>query len=361
MNELAVIEQNAIVAAFQKQGGTTELFERIAEQARSFVPDVTTKKGRDAIGSLAMKVSKSKTLTEQYAKDLVAAKKAEVKVVDDDRIAFSKNMDALRSEILAPRDAWEQAETDRVAKHEASIQEIKQLTAYPGDWTSNGIKERLANLEAMVIDSSYEEFEEKAKIAKYETLEALRTALVAREKYEAEQAELARLRAEALERERIERDRQIAEAAANKARAEAEAKALAERQAAEQARIEAENKAEAARVNAEREQARLIAEAEASKLREEKAQRDAIEAAKQAELDKQAAIEAERVRIEREAVAKANAEIAAAEVRKANQDHMRKINQEALFALVSIVTEEQAKEIIRLIAKGSVPHISIKY
>ena len=56
--ELQVLEQNVIVAAFAKRGGTDELFDRIAQEARSFVPDVTTKKGRDAIGSLAMKVSK---------------------------------------------------------------------------------------------------------------------------------------------------------------------------------------------------------------------------------------------------------------------------------------------------------------
>ncbi len=60
--ELQVLEQNVIVQASATQGGTDALFERIAEQARSFVPDVTTKKGRDAIGSVAIKVSKSKPL-----------------------------------------------------------------------------------------------------------------------------------------------------------------------------------------------------------------------------------------------------------------------------------------------------------
>ena len=88
--ELQVLEQNVIVQAFATQGGTDALFERIAEQARSFVPDVTTKKGREEIGSVAMKVSKSKTLTEKYAKDLVAEEKARIKLIDDDRIQFCK-------------------------------------------------------------------------------------------------------------------------------------------------------------------------------------------------------------------------------------------------------------------------------
>ena len=63
--ELQVLEQNVIVQAFATQGGSLLLVDRIAEEVRKHVPDVTTKKGRDAIGSLAAKVSKSKTLAEK--------------------------------------------------------------------------------------------------------------------------------------------------------------------------------------------------------------------------------------------------------------------------------------------------------
>ena len=100
VNELQVIDQNVIVAAFAKRGGTDELFEHIAQEVRSHVPDVTTKKGRDAIGSLAMKVSKSKTLIEKCGKELVAEQKAQIKLIDDDRIAIVKKFDQLRDEIL---------------------------------------------------------------------------------------------------------------------------------------------------------------------------------------------------------------------------------------------------------------------
>lgn len=75
VNELQVLEQNVIVAAFAKRGGTDELYERIAQEVRSHVPDVSTKKGRDAIGSLALKISKSKTLIEKCGKELVAEQK----------------------------------------------------------------------------------------------------------------------------------------------------------------------------------------------------------------------------------------------------------------------------------------------
>ena len=333
VNELQVLEQNVIVAAFAKRGGTNELFEHIAQEVRSHVPDVTTKKGRDAIGSLAMKVSKSKTLIEKCGKELVAEQKAQIKLIDDDRIAIVKKFDQLRDEILAPREAWEQAEKDRIAKHELFIIVIRDYLETCAEYTAEMYRGAILRLESVVIDSSLEEFEQEAKIAKFETLEKLRTALVAREKYEAEQAELERLRKEEQERLQRERDERIAKEAADKARIEAEAKALAEKQ-----RFEREQKEQAER------EARLQAEKEAAELR-------AIQAA-----------ENERKRIEAEQVAKAEADRKAEEARLANVEHMRSINQEILNKLCEIGLDEgQAKAVITAIAKNQIPNVSIKY
>ena len=337
--ELQVLDQNVIVAAFAKSGGTNELFERIAQEVRSHVPDVTTKKGRDAIGSLAMKVSKSKTLIEKCGKDLVAEQKAQIKLIDDDRISVVKKFDDLRNEILAPRDAWEQAEKDRVAKHEATISVIRMplslIQNEDGEWTAQSIKDAISELENRVIDSSFEEYEEQAKLAKFETLEALRKALIAREKYEAEQAELERLRIEEQQRLQREREEQIARDAAENARAEAERKAQAEREQAERAAKEAEQR-----------EALLRAEKDAAELR-------ATQAA-----------ETERKRIEAEQFAKAEAERKAEEARLANVEYMRSINSEAVKALCFAVpglTEDMAKDVVRAIAKNAVPNVTIKY
>lgn len=351
MSELQVIEQNAIVAAFQSQGGTDALFERIAEQARSVVPDVTTKKGRDAIGSLAAKVSSSKKLAEKYALDLVADQKAQIKIVDQDRIQFCKKMDALRDEILAPRDAYEQAEKDRVAQHKEAIQNIESAAQYFIDDSSEKLRQNLAWLEQVVINSAFEEFEDQAKIAKFETLEKLRNALAAREKYESEQAELERLRQAEIDRQQRERDEAIARQAAENARIEADKKAQAEREQAEKL----------ARESAERE-ARLKAEHEAAILREEKLKQQAIEQAKQAETQKQQAIEAERLRIEAEQAAKIKADQEAEAARLANKEHMRSINREILNKFCEIGLDEgQAKAVITAIANNQVPHVSVKY
>ena len=351
--ELQVLEQNVIVQAFATQGGSLLLVDRIAEEVRKHVPDVTTKKGRDAIGSLAAKVSKSKTIAEKYAKDLVAEEKARIKLVDDDRIQFVKRMDALRDEILAPRDAWEQAEKDRVAKHENAIKEITDFLLPENiNVDAEILASNIRYLEKVPMGTMFEEYEEKIKIAKLETLEALRAALASREKYEAEQAELERLRQAEILRQQQEREAQIAREAAEKATREAE----------EKARLEAE-RVQREKAEAEQREARLKAEKEAALLREEQLKQQAIEREKQAEIDRQNAIEAERKRIEQETQAKDEADRKALAEREANVENMRTINNEALNAisLIGGVDTDTAKLIVIAIAKNQIPHVSIKY
>ena len=351
--ELQVLEQNVIVQAFATQGGSLLLVDRIAEEVRKHVPDVTTKKGRDAIGSLAAKVSKSKTIAEKYAKDLVAEEKARIKLVDDDRIQFVKRMDALRDEILAPRDAWEQAEKDRVAKHENAIKEITDFLLPENiNVDAEILASNIRYLEKVPMGTMFEEYEEKIKIAKLETLEALRAALASREKYEAEQAELERLRQAEILRQQQEREAQIAREAAEKATREAE----------EKARLEAE-RVQREKAEAEQREARLKAEKEAALLREEQLKQQAIEREKQAEIDRQNAIEAERKRIEQETQAKDEADRKALAEREANVENMRTINNEALNAisLIGGVDADTAKLIVIAIAKNQIPHVSIKY
>lgn len=337
MNELQVIEQNAIAQAYAKRGGTDELFDRIAQEARSFVPDVTTKKGRDAIGSLAMKISKSKTLIEKYGKELVAEQKAQIKLIDDDRISVVKKFDELRNEILAPRDAWEQAEKDRVDGHNAFIMSFVVMSAPQAyeNRDSSFIKGIVSEIENTAIDDSLEEFKGQAELAKFKALDVLRAALADRQKYEAEQAELERLRVAEQERLQQERDAQIAREAAEKATREAEEKARFETERVQREKREAEQR-----------EARLKAEKEAAELRA------------------QQAAENERKRIEAEQFAQAEAARKAEEARLANVEHRRQINREALEAIKGVcpdLTEPQIKALVGAIIGGLIPHVSIKY
>lgn len=351
--ELQVLEQNAIVSAFQTENGTKSLFEKIATEARSVIFDMSVKKERDALKSFAYNLARTKTTVDNYGKEMVAEIKKQSGVIDADRKFWRDNMDLLQEEIRKPLTEFENAEKDRVAKHEGAIEAIKNFANNNSLIAANSsmIEGAIATLNDQVIDSSFEEYEEQAKLAKLETLETLRNALSETQSLEAERAELERLRQADIERQQKERDEKIAREAADKERVEAEAKALADRKRAEQEKLEAEQR-----------EARLKLEKEQAELREQQLKQQAIEREKQAEIDRQNAVEAERLRIEQEAQAKVAAELKEQQAREANKAHKKKICNEALQGLMSIgVSEELGKQILQAIHKGEVPHVSIKF
>ena len=353
--EIVAIEQPEIIEAFKVEGGTRALFERVSENARSVVFDMGVKKDRESLKSFAYSLARIKTTVDNHGKELVSGIKQQAAVIDADRKFWRDNMELLQDEIRKPLTDFEQAEKDRVVKHEHHIATIRMVstlaTAADSEWTALTIKEAIETLENRVIDSSFEEYEEQAKLAKFETLEVLRKALGVREKFEAEQAELERLRIAEQQRIQQEREAQIAREAAEKATREAEEKARFEAERVQREKLEAEQR-----------EALLKAEKEAALLREEQLKQQAIEREKQAEIDRQNAIEAERKRIEQEAQAKAEAERKAEEVRLANVEHRKQICSEALKGLTDLgLSVDQGKAVLNAINKGLVPHVSIKF
>ncbi|AIL78549.1 hypothetical protein PTV76_003215 [Acinetobacter baumannii] len=343
VNELQVLEQNVIVAAFGKENGIQELFNRMAEQARSIVPDVSTKKGRDAIASQAYKVSKSKTAVDNHGKDLVAGIKAQAAVIDRDRKAWRDQCDALRDEIRKPLDEWEKAEEDRIQsiKDRISNFDAGRVDTFS---TSDLIQTIISEVEATAIDESFAEFANEAAIKKDAALSSYKKSLEIALKREAEQVELERLRKSEQERLQREHEERIAHEAAERARLEAERKAKEEAERVEREKQEAVAKAEREKREAAEREARLVAEKEAAELRA------------------QHAAEAERKRIEAEQAAKLEAERKAEEARQANQAHRKKICNEALKGLLALgIDEAKGKEILQAINKGLVPHVSIKF
>lgn len=337
--EITIYQENQLAEAFQS-GTTQTLIDAIEQQVKSIVPpDVTTKKGRDELGSLALKISKSKTALEKAGKELVADQKAAIKKKDDDRILAVKRLDALRAEVLAPRDAWEKAEETRKATHEFDIAAIRHAVELAQDKTAAEVLEMQNNLEATSIDG-FEEYQDQAKLAKAETLNALAKIYTEKLQREAEQAELERLRQAEAERQRIEHEQRIAEQAAAQAKAEAEAKAQAEREASERAMLEQQQAAERAAHEAQLREAKLKAEAEAAELRA------------------QQAAQAERDRI----AAQAEAQRRLDEQRAADKAHQKRICEQARDAILALgIDEETTKTILNAIYQGKVPNVSINF
>lgn len=349
--ELALVPpKETALQVFQAANGLDPYLAQIRAEIDGFTPDVSTKKGRAAIASIAHKVARSKTALDNVGKELVAELKEIPKKIDAERKRMRDTLDAWKDEVRRPLTEWEQAEAGRVARHQANIEQIN-LRLECRDLDAAELATNITWLENMPIDEAWEEFEAEAARAKDKALTALRAALVDRQRYEAEQAELERLRAEAAAREQKEREERIAREAAERAQREAEHRAQAERE--EAVRREAEAKAAAERRELE------------LKLAAERAERERVEAqqrAEQAERDAEARAErAAATERQRQADEQARVE-AEAKAREADIAHKTAVLTSIKEAFMGIgITEEQAKAVINLIRKGEVPSVSITY
>lgn len=336
---------------YQQPKGLDPYIERIRAEVTGHVPDLTTDKGRKAIASLAFKVRKAKTALDVLGKEQVDRLKEIPKLIDAERKRMRDEMDALAREVRRPLDEWEQAEEQRVAMHKTGIDWFRLRAEENRDLDSTELRATIAEVEGMVVDESYEEFEAEAHRAKARALDSLTQALAAREKYEAEQAELAELRRKQAEQEQREREERIAREAAERAKQQAEAKAQAEREAAGRREAEAKaaaEKAERDRLEAIERQKQAEARAEAERLAAEQRAKEAAEAARQAELKRQADAKA--------------AEEAEQRRREANKRHKASVNNAAMAAFVEHgLPEECAKQAVVMIAKGLIPAVRIQY
>ena len=318
--DLVVIEKKNAMAVFTNNDQLDPLIEAIEKEARSLVPDVTTKKGRDAIASMAHKVARSKTYIDNAGKDLVAELKALPKQIDESRRVVRERLDALKDEVRRPLTEWE-AEQERIKAEEAMNALHAEALAMNEDFDR-----RLAAR----IESDHE------------------MALLMNDAFDREQAEK---NAEA-ERQRIVREEEIKRLAEEKAK----------REAAEQAQREID-------AAAAREREAILAK--------ERAELEQRQAAERAEREKQAAVEAERRkaqeeadRIRREAEQREQVRLTE-EKRKADEQarreadvkHRKAVGVEVVKALVAntSLTREQAIEVLTAVKDGRIPHTGISY
>lgn len=235
--DLVVIEKKNAMAVFTNNDQLDPLIEAIEKEARSLVPDVTTKKGRDAIASMAHKVARSKTYIDNAGKDLVAELKALPKQIDESRRVVRERLDALKDEVRRPLTEWE-AEQERIKAEEAML---------------------ALHVEALAMNENFD----RQLAARIESDHEM--ALLMNDAFDREQADKA---AEA-ERQRIAHEEEIKRLAAAAAVREVEQRAQRERE--EAALREAALKAQAEQAE-QREQVRL---AEEKRKADEQARREA--------------------------------------------------------------------------------------
>ena len=343
-------------------GGLGQFYDAVKAKVATEVPDLTTRKGRERIASLAMTVSKSKAAVEKPGRDYLKRLKEMPKTIEAELRDWVTKMDSLRDEIRQPLTDWEKAELARTDKHVDGIQSIKDLAVFEETPTAAQVAQAIADLELIAINDTWEEFLAEAAQVKDQTLAKLRTIHAERVKHEAEQAELTRLRLEKEARDKKDNEDRIAREAAEDATRKAEEKAQRDREAEAQ-RVRDEQAA------AERRENELKLQAAESERRAEQAQRERVEAEQKAERDRLQGIEDQKRAVEQARLdEKARADAAADEIlrqqreRQADVAHKSKILGEAKQALIGMnISEELAKAIVLKIARGEVPNVSIQF
>lgn len=330
VTDLTVIEIKPEQAPVLYVAGGLDAYLEQIRQAVNEVPDLSTKKGRDRVASLAAQVSRSKTAIEKPGREYLKRLKEAVRPAEAEIKRFVDACDELRDATRRPLTEWE-AEQERIKAEEAM----------------NAMHE-----EALVMN---EEFD-RQRAAQIEADHEM--ALLMNDAFDRD----AKAKAEEAERQRIAREEEL------------------KRQAAEQAKRESEEKAERERAEAARREAELKLRVEQAKryriAAEQKAEREKKEAAERAEREKSEAIAAEKRkaqeeadRIKREAETKEKARLAEEQRkaeeearRAADKEHRRTINRRVIADLIAqVIPEEFAQKALLAIAGGKVQNAHIKY
>ncbi|EKN3638176.1 cell envelope biogenesis protein TolA [Yersinia enterocolitica] len=336
-----VIEAKNALAVFTQPDHIESILQQVEKEVNSFVPDVSTKKGRDAIASLGLKVAKTKTYLDGLGKDLVTEYKEVPKKIDASRKTVRDRLDALKEKVLLPKLEFE-AEQERI-KLEA--ERIAAEEAYSAMWQE-------AHDMDVIITIRIAEKAAAKKEADHEM------ALLMNDAFDRAQAD------KKAEDERLqkERDDRIAAEAAAKVKWDADLAAQQEREAS--ARREAELKLQAEQADRDRIALAL------------KAEQDKKDAIAKAEREKQDAIATEKLkaqqeaeRVQREAKQKEDARLAEEKrvadenaKRAADVEHRRTINRQAVADLIANgLPEDCAQKCVAAIAKNLIASVRITY
>lgn len=320
VTDLVVIEKANALTVFKSSDQIEEILAKIEHEVMSFVPDVTTAKGRKEIASLAYRVSQTKSYLDGLGKDLVAELKEIPKLIDVNRKTVRDRLDALRDKARQPFTDWE-IEQERIKAEEA----MNSLHA-----------------EALVMDENID----LQRAAQFEADHEM--ALLMNDKFDRDREEQRRL-AEQAQREHEER---IKREAAEQARRDAEAKHKAEIEAA--ARREAEEKARAEAAERQRIEA------------EQRAAREKQEAEARAERERAAAVDAERLKAKQAEDARLAEQKRIADEqakREADVKHRKTVGTNIVNALTNhtSLNREQAIEVLTALKDDLIPCAKIHY
>ena len=304
-----------------------QFINKTKEELNGLVFDLSTAKGRKECASQAAKVSSSKKAVENAGRAYLKLIKEKPKVIEKELREFVESMDKLRDETRQPLTDWE-TEQAKIESDRLAAEEAEKLR----------VQKESDHEIAILMDEKRDREIAEAEAEK----ERQRIA------YEAEIAQKAKDQAIAEEKQR--------QVDAENARIAAQAKIEADRIAEEKVAQAERDRIEAARVA---EQQRKDNEAQAERQRLENERLAAELKAKQAEERATQAIEQERQRVENERL-EAERIKAWNEKNRANVGKKRKEAKEDLMNHCGL-TEEQAKAVVLAISGKLITNCQINY
>ncbi|EPF5500566.1 cell envelope biogenesis protein TolA, partial [Yersinia enterocolitica] len=167
-----VIEAKNALAVFTQPDHIESILQQVEKEVNSFVPDVSTKKGRDAIASLGLKVAKTKTYLDGLGKDLVTEYKEVPKKIDASRKTVRDRLDALKEKVLLPKLEYE-AEQERIAAEAAYAAMWQEAHEMDASITAERLVKKESDHEMALLMN--DAFDRDAK-AKADEIERLRKA-----------------------------------------------------------------------------------------------------------------------------------------------------------------------------------------
>ncbi|NOU05330.1 MAG: hypothetical protein HOO99_04025 [Hyphomicrobiaceae bacterium] len=295
----------------------------IKEKIDAFAGDITTPAGRKAIASFAYSITRSKTHIDDVGKKLTDVAKEIPKKIDANRKFARDTLDKWKEDVRAPLTAWEAEQKKRDDNIKGQLQEWQSLLTDAAERSSEVIRDRLAEVEAVeLIEDNFGDYLEAAIEIRGEAVSSLKAKLdsaIKREQDAAELAELRKLRADIDAQKKkeadAERDEVLRQEGVRAAEARAEAQLAKERQEAAKREQELKDIADRA---------------------EQKA-RDELAAKQKREADEQAK-------------------------READKNHRAAVNRSAMEAFVAAgIATKAARTAVELIVRGEVPNVSINY
>jgi hypothetical protein len=290
---------------------------------KSFMPDVSTQKGRDAIKTFSVQYRTVKVRVDEAGKNLGSDLRDKLSKINSSRNSFKVDWQEMQDDARKPLTDWEAAEE---AKEEAERQKVI-------DELDRIERERVAAIEKREADLAAKEL----------AMELAEEQRIAKEAFAAS------------EKERVEREAEVKRKAEEQAEINLRAAVAEEKRQAEEAIATAKREKQEAIDKAERDRLQAIELAERQKIEAVKAQERQRIAAEQ-ETERQ--VQAERDRIAAEELA----EDQAAQKRYEDKKHMANINYAALAAFAKVgLDKKSSKMAVEAIAKHLIPHVSIRY